>query len=47
MNIFLHFVFQVMVATVRCEEIAEEKLRQITTDDVLNLTFPFLFSFRL
>lgn len=30
----MSFLNQVMVATVRCEEIANEKLRDLTTDEV-------------
>jgi hypothetical protein len=39
-NMFLHFVYQVMVATFRCEEIAKEKLSRLKLDEV------FLFSFK-
>jgi hypothetical protein len=42
-NMFLHFVYQVMVATFRCEQIAKEKLSRLKLDeDVL----VFLFSFK-
>ena len=39
-----HLVYQVMVATVRCEEIAGEKLKCFTTDEVLYWIY-FLISF--
>lgn len=41
----LYFVFQVMAASVRCDEIAKEKLKQLTSDEALKLNITFFPSF--
>ena len=36
---FVHVVYQVMVATFRCEEIAKEKLSRLKLDEVFLLSW--------
>lgn len=44
-NVVLFYACKVMVATVRCEEIANEKLHHLATDEVCFCSLLTYFSF--